>query len=111
MARRNRRLSNETAGVLEIFRSDPGRTLFGLEVIRLAGIASGSLYPILHRLEERGLLKSSWEPLEDAIAAKRRPRRMYSFNAAAAELAEELLDERRAPAKRPRRPFPKVAPN
>ncbi|MGO9960993.1 MAG: helix-turn-helix transcriptional regulator [Solirubrobacteraceae bacterium] len=40
--------------------SDPQRQRFGLEVLRATNMRSGSLYPILHRLEEQGLLGGAW---------------------------------------------------
>src|SRR6478609_7654635 len=45
--------------------------LYGLELAERTGLKSGSLYPILIRLDERGLLESRWiEP-----SAPGRPRR------------------------------------
>ena len=48
--------------------------LYGLELAERTGLKSGSLYPILIRLDERGLLESRWiEP----SAAGRPPRHAY----------------------------------
>lgn len=47
----------------------------------------GMLYPVLHRLERRGLLKSRWETTEGA-----RKRRYYSLTAK----GREILAERRS---------------
>lgn len=33
---------------------------YGLEIAGLTGLASGTLYPILARLQERGLVESCW---------------------------------------------------
>jgi DNA-binding PadR family transcriptional regulator len=49
--------------------------LYGLDLIRRTGLASGTLYPLLARLDDEGLVRSSWEnstPREDG-----RPRRRY----------------------------------
>lgn len=63
--------------VLGLFIREPAIERYGLEVIEATGMKSGSLYPILHRLESRGFLLSSWEDPASAIAAQRRPRRRY----------------------------------
>jgi DNA-binding PadR family transcriptional regulator len=48
--------------------------LYGLELAERTGLKSGSLYPILIRLDERGLLESRWiEP----SAPGRPPRHAY----------------------------------
>jgi DNA-binding PadR family transcriptional regulator len=47
---------------------------YGLEVAERTGLKSGSLYPILIRLAERGLLESRW--IEPA-APGRPPRHAY----------------------------------
>jgi PadR family transcriptional regulator, regulatory protein PadR len=93
MAPRRRRISAATAAVLEIFLAHPDRDFYGLEIIRAAGIGSGSLYPILHRLEEWDLLLASWERLEDAAARRTRPRRRYRLNPEKRERARDLHRE------------------
>ena len=53
----------------------------------------GTLYKALGRLEEFGLLSSSWE---DAAAAEGRPRRrLYELTAKGARVAEQALDRQR----------------
>jgi len=88
---RKRRISDETAAVLSLFLEDPAVQRFGLEIVAEAQLASGSLYPILHRLAEREILQSEWEALEDAVAAGRRPRRLYRLDSKGAETACDLL--------------------
>ncbi len=48
----------------------------------------GSLYPILHKMEEDGLIKSEWK-----IADNERPRKMYAGTNKSREKYKELLDE------------------
>ena len=76
----NRRISPATAAVLELFLREPGSEFYGLEIINRTGIKSGSLYPILHRLEARELLLGSWEDLDMAAERGSRPRRRYRLN-------------------------------
>jgi DNA-binding PadR family transcriptional regulator len=88
-------LSESAAAVLSLFVNQPDRERFGLELIQETGIPSGSLYPILHRLEGAHILESSWEELETAVAAGRRPRKKYRLSPAMAERAGQLVDESR----------------
>jgi PadR family transcriptional regulator PadR len=49
---------------------------FGFDVMDATGLASGTVYPALRRLEATGLVRSAWE--EDSRARKaNRPRRRY----------------------------------
>jgi DNA-binding PadR family transcriptional regulator len=76
---RSRKLSPQTRAVLEALASRPGDWLYGLELAKLTGLKSGSLYPILIRLADRGLLESRWlEPAEQG----RPPRHAYRVTAA-----------------------------
>lgn len=92
---RVRRLSAETTAVLGLFVADAQREAFGREIIVETGIPSGSLYPILRRLEERGFLVSAWEPFAVAVQHGRRPRRTYRLDAFAADRAGAALDAAR----------------
>ena len=60
MPSRTRRLSPQSLDVLRALTADPGEWLYGLEISAVTGLKSGSLYPILARLAERGLLDSKW---------------------------------------------------
>ena len=90
-----RRLSHQAASVLELFVDEPNRRRFGLEIIREASIPSGVLYPILHLLEDRELLDSSWEDEQTATRECRRPRRQYWLSPRGAEQAEAAIAEAR----------------
>ncbi|MGH3620489.1 MAG: PadR family transcriptional regulator [Sciscionella sp.] len=58
---------------------------YGLEVIRKTGLPSGTVYPILSRLEDGGLIESWWKESPD-----RRPRRrMYRLTAKGEEHTRE----------------------
>lgn len=62
--------------VLGVFLDDPGKPRYGLELMRLTGMKSGSLYPILARLERFGWLESAREDIDPGVAG-RPARRMY----------------------------------
>jgi PadR family transcriptional regulator PadR len=55
-----RRLSPQTIAVLEVLNITPRAWRYGLEIAAETGLKSGSLYPILVRLHDRGLLESQW---------------------------------------------------
>lgn len=72
--RRDRKLSAQTVAVLQALNHRPSDWLYGLELAKLTGLKSGSLYPILIRLADRCLLESRWlDPTEPG----RPPRHAY----------------------------------
>jgi PadR family transcriptional regulator, regulatory protein PadR len=73
---RDVRMSLQTLRVLEAFLESPGEQLAGSDVQRRTGLASGTLYPILLRLESAGWFVSRWEAV-DPVAAGRPRRRLY----------------------------------
>jgi DNA-binding PadR family transcriptional regulator len=62
--------------VLEAFVEDPHRELAGSDVQKSSSLASGTLYPILLRLESAGWFVSRWENINPAEAGRPR-RRLY----------------------------------
>jgi PadR family transcriptional regulator PadR len=69
---------------------------YGYDIAPETGLAPGTLYPILGRLTDRGLLESQWE--EDPPTG--RPRRhLYRLSAEGAVHAANLACEPVAPAK------------
>ncbi|MFB9237199.1 PadR family transcriptional regulator [Plantactinospora siamensis] len=79
--------SAQTRAVIAALHSHPAPWRYGYDMARETGLASGTLYPILGRLADRGLVETSWE--EDAPTG--RPRRhLYRLTAEGARLAAEL---------------------
>ncbi|MEU4805958.1 helix-turn-helix transcriptional regulator [Actinosynnema sp. NPDC023587] len=61
--------------VLGVLLEDPTLERYGLEICQVAELPSGTVHPILARLEQCGWLESHWE---DADPHERgRPRRRY----------------------------------
>jgi PadR family transcriptional regulator, regulatory protein PadR len=58
---RTRRPSAQTLAVLRALAEDPTRWRHGYDLCTQLGIPAGSMYPILIRLADRGLLETSWE--------------------------------------------------
>lgn len=66
----------------------------GFDIMRVTRLPSGSVYPLLRRLEASGLVESRWEPVADAHDERRPQRRYYAATAAgraAAAAARERL--------------------
>jgi DNA-binding PadR family transcriptional regulator len=58
----------------------------GFDIIEATGLPSGTVYPILRRLERKHLVTSRWESADIAHRAGRPPRRYYEVSAAGREL-------------------------
>jgi DNA-binding PadR family transcriptional regulator len=78
-------MSAQTIKVLSVLMSSPGE-LSGAEIGRATKLASGTLYPILARLELAGWFESRWE-LETPQALGRPRRRLYRITAVGARNA------------------------
>ena len=74
------RLTQQSLRVLYVFLSDPTADLAGSNLFEETQLASGTLYPILMRLEEAGWLKSQWEKINPTGAGRPR-RRLYRLTA------------------------------
>jgi PadR family transcriptional regulator, regulatory protein PadR len=83
----------QTRAVLEVLLADPLAEHYGLEICRVVGLPSGTIYPLLARLEEAGWLRSGWEDMATAAAEKRRPRRYYRLTSDGIEYAQQTLAE------------------
>jgi PadR family transcriptional regulator len=58
------------ATVLKAFLEDPGQPRYGFELMRITGMASGSLYPMLARLEAAGWLSRGREDIDPHVAGR-----------------------------------------
>jgi PadR family transcriptional regulator PadR len=88
---RIRRDSAQTLAVLRELLAEPSEDRHGYDLAKATGLASGTLYPILIRLADRGLLSARWE-----IAAK--PRHVYRLTRDGERYARERLAPRATPA-------------
>ena len=67
-----------TASVLKVMAAlltAAGEERYGLQLMQATGLPSGTLYPILVRLEGAGWVESRWEEMDPA--AEGRPARRY----------------------------------
>jgi DNA-binding PadR family transcriptional regulator len=79
MAGLTRRPSAQTLAVLSALSEARRQWRYGLELAAATDLKSGSLYPILARLDERGLVESKWLESEKP---GRPPRHAYRITAA-----------------------------
>lgn len=75
MAANEPRVTGPTLKVLGALLSFGPAELSGADIARTTKLASGTLYPILFRLERAGWLESRWE--EDDPTTLGRPRRRF----------------------------------
>jgi PadR family transcriptional regulator PadR len=87
-----------TQRVLGVLLEDVSAERYGIEIMDAAELPSGTVHPILARLEGLGWVESRWEEI-DSRAEGRPPRRYYRLTASGAADAREAL----ARAYRPRR--------
>jgi PadR family transcriptional regulator PadR len=66
-------LTYSTAAVLQALGSG---YRYGFDIINVTGLASGSVYPILRRLERAGYVTAAWED-QTAAHRRQRPQRKY----------------------------------
>jgi DNA-binding PadR family transcriptional regulator len=84
---RKRALSHAARNLLTILAEVGESWSHGYELCRLAGIKSGTLYPLLIRLESQGYLEAEWQsPTESG----RPPRHAYRLTVAGRRLAREV---------------------
>ena len=62
---------------------------YGFDIMDATGLASGTVYPLLRRLEAHGLASAGWEGEEAAHAEGRPARRYYQITAAGATVLGE----------------------
>src|SRR4051794_8701635 len=85
------RMTIPTQLVLRALLAVPTDELYGMEVGEAAGLASGTVHPILARLEGLGWVESRGEQI-DASVEGRPPRRYYRMTAAGADAARTALN-------------------
>jgi DNA-binding PadR family transcriptional regulator len=84
------RMSLQTLKVLEAFLESPADQLSGAEVMQRCQLASGTLYPILLRLESAGWFVSRWETIDPSSAGRPR-RRFYRLTPTGLRRAAEVF--------------------
>ena len=86
------RMTMATLKVLRVLVEDLDAEHYGLAISQETGLPTGSIYPILARLERGGWLTNSWEGIDPAIAGRPR-RRFYRLNGVGAVKARRALED------------------
>ena len=90
--------SRQTRLVLAALADAPHQWWHGYDLVRSLGLKSGTLYPLLMRLHEQGLLEAEWRVTD---VRGRPPRHMYRLTGAGVSLAAELSRNSQEPAPPP----------
>jgi PadR family transcriptional regulator, regulatory protein PadR len=88
------RLTIPLAKVLAVFLSDVESARYGVDLMEESGLGSGTVYPILQKLQAAGWVSSEWEQAEPAQLG-RPARRYYLLTPNGVELARQQLAELR----------------
>ena len=84
------RMTLPTQLVLRAMLAEPTQEMYGLQIGQAAELPSGTIHPILARLESCGWLESRWEDIDPAKEGRPR-RRYYRLGADGAEYARTAL--------------------
>ena len=76
--------------VLRVFLDDPSAHHHGYDLMKATKLASGTLYPMLNRLKEEGVLISRSEPSQKA---GRPPRKVYEMTGDGVRIVRQELAE------------------
>jgi PadR family transcriptional regulator PadR len=89
----NLRASKQTLKLLAALTAKATSWHYGYALSRETGLLSGTLYPILMRLEERGWLETQWEAPQELPEKRggRPPRHMYRLTSGGQAWAVEAL--------------------
>ncbi|GAA2516909.1 PadR family transcriptional regulator [Winogradskya humida] len=80
------RMTSSVLKVVAALLADPVGEHYGLKIMHATSLPSGTLYPILVRLERAGWVESRWEDVDPAVEG-RPTRRYYRLTATGASEA------------------------
>ncbi|MFD0596399.1 PadR family transcriptional regulator [Catellatospora coxensis] len=86
------RITVSVARVLSAFLADPAADRYGLDLMKATDLPSGTLYPILQRLQQAGWIGAQWEQIDPASEG-RPARRYYRLTPEGAARARTALAE------------------
>src|SRR5262245_48685026 len=102
---RTRRPSAQTTAVVLALAEQPSTWRHGYQLCQQLDIKPGTMYPILMRLADRGLLETAWDT---DVPAGRPPRHIYRLTGSGRALARELVATVPAGTKASQRTDPKL---
>jgi DNA-binding PadR family transcriptional regulator len=84
------KLTGPLERVLRVLVADPAAPHYGYDLMKATRLASGTLYPMLARLQQDGLVDSQWED-QRPDAGGRPPRKYYRLTAEGVRVARVEL--------------------
>lgn len=85
------RMTPQTIAVLRLLLDDPTTARYGLDIALETGLKTGTVHPILARLQGAGLIESFWEDPADHEEQGRPRRRYYQLTGHGATLAHQAI--------------------
>lgn len=89
------RMTLQTLQVLQALLERPADEHYGLRISEHSGLPTGSIYPILTRLETAGWVTSDWEEIDESAEGRRR-RRYYQLTTDGAAAARDEIAKMQA---------------
>jgi PadR family transcriptional regulator, regulatory protein PadR len=80
------KLTRPLERVLRVLIADPTAEHYGYDLMKATRLPSGTLYPMLARLQQQGLVDSAWQD-QRPDAAGRPPRKYYRLTGEGARVA------------------------
>jgi DNA-binding PadR family transcriptional regulator len=84
------RLTHSTLRIIRVFLETPMEEFCGSDLMDLANVSPGVVYPFLVKWEEEGLLKARWEE-QDASDLGRPRKRFFKLTGAGKSAAREAF--------------------
>lgn len=84
----------QTLAVLQAMLDAPTSPHYGLELAGVVGLPTGTVYPIMARLEKAGWVSSDWEAINASEEGRPR-RRLYGLTGSGAHTARDALERGR----------------
>ena len=91
---RNRRPSKQMLLLLEVLSAHSQQWRHGYDLMKETGLLSGTLYPLLMRMTDQGLVEAEWREPEQL---GRPARHVYRLTAAGATLAQATAPSNATP--------------
>lgn len=88
-----RKPSTPTRLVFQAFLDAPSDETYGFKLAEATGLPSGTIYPILRRLEDEGFVRSRWAAVDGG--SQRRRRRYYELTGEGRRAAHAATTEQR----------------
>lgn len=88
------RITLSLTRVLRVFIDNPSEKLWGFDLGKRSKLPSGTIYPLLARLERNGWVVADWEEIDESKEGRRK-RRYYQLTELGSREAEKVLEKTR----------------